>query len=87
MRTRAFESRKNFPRNTSRVVAALVLFDFYRSISFIDELLASKLPTCEYRIVQYRLCAIIMQKIDILRWQNFVYVQDSFLLFFAHTDQ
>ena len=47
----------------------------------------SKSPTDEYRVMQYRLCAINMQKIEKLRWKNFVYVQDSLCLFLAHTDQ
>ena len=47
----------------------------------------SKLPTYEYHMVQYRLCAINMQKIEKLRWKNFVYMQDWILLFLAHTDQ
>ena len=54
--TQTFESRKKFPRNTLRGVAALVLCDFYQSISFIDELLVSKSPTDKYRMVQYCLC-------------------------------
>ena len=71
-----------FPRNTSREVAAFVLCDFYQSISFIDELSVSKSSTDEYRMVQYRICAINMQNIEKLRWKNFLYVQDSFLLLY-----
>ena len=67
--------------------AALVLCDFYQSIFFIGDLSVSKSPTDEYRMVQYRLRAINMQKIEKLRWKNFVYVQDSLCLFLAHTEQ
>ena len=50
-RTQAFESQKRF-REIHRGVAALVLCDFYQSISFIGDLLVS--PADEYRMVQYR---------------------------------
>ena len=66
-RTQAFESRKTF-RGIHRGVgvATFVLCEFYESISFMDELLVhvSNSPTYEYRMVQYRLCAINMQKIE-----------------------
>ena len=47
--------------------AALVLCDFYQSISFIGDLSVSKSLTDEYHMVQYRLRAINMQKIEKLR--------------------
>ena len=50
-RTQVFETRKSFPTEYIEGVAALVLCDFYLSISFIDELPVSKLPTYEYRMV------------------------------------
>ena len=62
-------------------VATLDLCDFYQSI-FIHELLKSNIPTYEYRIVQYLLCAFNMQHIEKLRWKK---LRLGFVLFIFST--
>ena len=73
-------------------VAALVLCDFYQSISFIDELPISKqrIPTYEYNIVQYYLRALLKyaENREIERKKFCLRVRFArVLLFLAHTDQ
>ena len=86
-RTQAVETRKSFRGLHRGGLQRWFCVISTNPIIFIGELPVSKLPTYEYRMVQYRLWTINMQKIEKLRWKNFVYVQDSFLLFLAHTDQ